>query len=398
MHGASCLRIIFNSMASHAPVTATAAATNKYYFAYGSNLHLEQMKRRCPGSKLIGSAKLWHYRWQINERGYANVMEADGHWVEGLVFEINQRDESRLDVNEGVSKNAYQKCYMTVMLRRAESSLYRRPVSWIVNNGGPAQARQMAAGQRRSVNHDPHWEQNVLVYISPQYIVDSPPKEEYINRINLGIADARVLGVAEDYISNCIRPFVPATTPKETTAPKTTGAGTTATTPTKPKVVRKVPSPGRKAVKQPVREARRPAGAAAAASKRTPNPSPARSAPGISPARASRPTQAQSQAARRARSQDPPRVVVNTSGRSGPSHRRARSHAYSQPPPLPPRPLSEQVAEYYQETTLRPPTTNRQRATSDVGAPPPLPPRPARRMRSIPVIIVQESHSSSWRR
>lgn len=395
MHGASCLRIIFNSMASHAPVTATAA-TNKYYFAYGSNLHLEQMKRRCPGSKLIGSAKLWHYRWQINERGYANVMEADGHWVEGLVFEINQRDESRLDVNEGVSKNAYQKCYMTVMLRRAESSLYRRPVSWIVNNGGPAQARQIAAGQRRSVNHDPHWEQNVLVYISPQYIVDSPPKEEYINRINLGIADARVLGVAEDYISNCIRPFVPATTPKETTAPKTTGAGTTATTPSKPKV----PSSGRKAVKQSVRETTRPAGvaASASASKRTPNPSPARSAPGISPARASRPTQAQSQAARRARSQDPPRVVVNTSGRSGPSHRRARSHAYSQPPPLPPRPLSEQVAEYYREATLRPPTTTRQRSTSDVGAPPPLPPRPARRMRSIPVIIVQESHSSSWRR
>lgn len=389
--------------ASQAPVTDTAVTTNKYYFAYGSNLHLEQMKRRCPGSKLIGSAKLWHYRWQINERGYANVVEAHGHWVEGLVFEINPRDESRLDVNEGVSKNAYQKCYMTVMLRRAESPLYRRPVSWIVNNGGPVQARQMAqqgAGQRRSVNHDPHWEQNVLVYISPQYIVDSPPKEEYVNRINLGIADARALGVAEDYISNCIRPFVPATTPKEPTVSKTTGAGTAATTSTKPKAARKDPSPGGKAVKQPVPESRRPAGAAGA-SKRTPNPSPARSAPGISPGRAPRPAQAQSQAPPRARSQDPsPRVVVNAPGRSGPSHRRARSHAYSQPPPLPPRPLSERVVEYYREVTLQIPTIRRQRATSDVGAPPlpPLPPRAPRRMRSIPVIIVQESHSSSWRR
>ncbi|KAM0439558.1 hypothetical protein ACHAPT_000649 [Fusarium lateritium] len=381
-------------MTSHAPVTATAAATNKHYFAYGSNLHLQQMKRRCPGSKLIGTAKLWHYRWQINERGYANVIEAHGHWVEGLVFEINPRDESRLDVNEGVSKNAYQKCYMTVMLRRAESSLYRRPVSWIVNNGGPAQARHVAqqgGGQRRSVNHDPHWEQNVLVYISPQYIVDSPPKEEYVNRINLGIADARALGVADDYISNCMRPFVPATTPKTTTPKKTT-------TPTKPKVVRKVPSPGKKVVKQPVREARRPA--TATAPKRTPNPSPARAGKATSPAPAPRPAQAQSQAPPRARSHDPaPRVVVNVPERSGRARSQAHSHAYSQPPPLPPRPLSERVGYYYQDNTLRPPNSSRQRATSDVGAPPPpLPPRPARRMRSIPVIIVQESHSSSWYR
>ncbi|KAF4464351.1 AIG2 family [Fusarium albosuccineum] len=358
----------------------------KYYFAYGSNLHLQQMKRRCPGSKFIGSAQLWHYRWQINERGYANVIEDQGHWVEGLVYEINDRDEARLDVNEGVSKNAYQKCYMTVMLRRAEATLYRRPVSWIVNNGGPSQARhqaQQGAAQRRSINHDPHWEQNVLVYISPNYIVDSKPKDEYINRINLGIVDARALGLTNDYISNCIRPFIPAPSKQApaaeasaaTAATKTTGTATN-TTPQKPKVVRKVPSPVRK-VKQPAREVRRPAPT------RVGEPSPGRA------------TNAASQAPARARPQHTaPRVVMNVPDHPRQSRSPARTQASPHAPQLPPRPFER--ASHHFTNNLRLPNSDRRRAASDVGAPPPLPPRPARRMRSIPAIIVQEGYGGSW--
>ncbi|KAM0256420.1 hypothetical protein ACHAQJ_004945 [Trichoderma viride] len=212
---------------SKVPVQKAASAVSldrrptKLYFAYGSNLHIKQMNRRCPNSKFIGKARLSNYRWQINERGYANVIVAEGHWVDGLVFEIDEVDEAKLDINEGVAKNAYNKRYMTVLLHRAQSALYRRPVSWIVEKGGPAavgrQARLVAQGRRE--NSLLHWQDDVLIYINPNCTIDSSPKEEYVNRINLGIADARALGVDEDYIRNCIRPYVPETTDRAPSSP-----------------------------------------------------------------------------------------------------------------------------------------------------------------------------------
>lgn len=207
MFGGYCFRLIL-AMATHALGKLADRRPTKHYFAYGSNLHLKQMKRRCPNSKYIGHARLRNYRWQINERGYANVIEAEGHCVDGLVYEIDGRDEAKLDINEGVSKNAYTKHHMTVQLHRANAALYRRPTSWIVNKGGPAKVCRLAKVQTPTTQYL-HWEQEVLVYISLNYIEDSAPKDEYVDRINLGLADAKVLGIEDDYVRNCIRPFIP---------------------------------------------------------------------------------------------------------------------------------------------------------------------------------------------
>ncbi|KAF4435405.1 aig2 family [Fusarium austroafricanum] len=357
----------------------TGQPITKYYFAYGSNLHLQQMKRRCPGSKFIGSGKLADHRWQINERGYANVIEAQGHWVEGLVYEINARDEARLDINEGVSKDAYQKQYMTVTLRRAEAALYRRPVSWIVNNGGPDHARLLAQGegQRKAINHKPHLEQNILVYISPRYIVDSEPKEEYVNRINSGIVDARSLGVTNDYISNCVRPFIPAPTGQNSGTRETTGV-TQSTTPPKPKVVRKVPSPAKK-VKQPTREIKRttPLRGRESSPNKTTGQRPIQNQPQV----------VQGQRLTRSAVSNVPERLRGSS--------QPRSHVASAPP-LPPRPL----APHYTGNALQVPVAGRRRPASEVGAPqpPPLPPRPTRRVRSIPVIVTQQGYGGYWYR
>ncbi|KAL6917745.1 hypothetical protein ACHAPO_000448 [Fusarium lateritium] len=362
--------------------------STKYYFAYGSNLHLQQMKKRCPGSKFIGSAKLVDYRWQINERGYANVVEAQGHWVEGLVYEINSRDEARLDINEGVSKDAYRKQYMSVLLRRADAALYRRPVPWIVNNGGPDQARivaQQSAGQSRLMVYKPHLEHNILVYISPRYIVDSDPKEEYIDRINLGIADARALGVSHDYISNCVRPFIPVTS---TQNPGPSGTTTNTTAGNKPKVVRKAPTPTSTPAPAPAKKAKQPA----LEVKRTTPPRGRDPSPNKTTSRRPSPQQQQPQSPGAYNQRFPRNSAPGGLDRlMRPSQ--SRSHAVSAPP-LPQRPV-------YPGVTLRVPTSNRPRPVSDVGAPapplPPLPPRP-RRVRSIPVIVVQESYSGYWYR
>ncbi|KAG5977119.1 hypothetical protein E4U55_007070 [Claviceps digitariae] len=204
-----------------APTTTPGEArppNAKYYFAYGSNLHMKQMQRRCPNSKYVGFGRLPDFRWQINERGFANVVAAEGHWVDGLVYEIDDRDENKLDISEGVSKGAYEKRHMPVLVRLACCSLYRRPVSWLVARGGPSEARtkakhahrrSRAAGAGVSFASVERRTCNVLVYISLVHVTDSGPRDEYVGRINRGLRDAVSLGMEEDYIRNCIRPFVP---------------------------------------------------------------------------------------------------------------------------------------------------------------------------------------------
>jgi len=88
------------------------------YFAYGSNLDLPQMKRRCPSSKLISKGSLSCYRLTFNRfssgwgGGVADVIQDQGSKVWGLVFEISDTDLERLDRYEGYHKD--------------ETSLYER--------------------------------------------------------------------------------------------------------------------------------------------------------------------------------------------------------------------------------------------------------------------------------
>jgi len=87
---------------------------DRLYFAYGSNLHLSQMAKRCPSSIFIGKATLRGYRWQINQRGVANVVESKHDVVEGLLFSVSHGDERSLDRSEGVSKGFYERCHLKV--------------------------------------------------------------------------------------------------------------------------------------------------------------------------------------------------------------------------------------------------------------------------------------------
>ena len=79
------------------------------YFAYGSNLHLAQMSRRCPRSAFLGRAILRGYRWQINERGVANIVKSKNSSVQGLVYCLGDGDEESLDGSEGVLAGFYEK-------------------------------------------------------------------------------------------------------------------------------------------------------------------------------------------------------------------------------------------------------------------------------------------------
>ena len=105
--------------------------SDQVYFAFGSNMHLSQMAQRCPGSRYIGTAKLHDYRFQINQRGFANVLPSPGDRVEGLVYLLNLTDEKRLDQNEGVP-TAYQKYNLTIEVFTAAIEYVGRAVSELV--------------------------------------------------------------------------------------------------------------------------------------------------------------------------------------------------------------------------------------------------------------------------
>lgn len=176
----------------------SSANTTTTYFGYGSNLWKHQMVQRCPTSEYLGIAKLEGFKWIINSRGYANVVETGSNnsstasatekkngtdVVWGLVYNLRPEDEHRLDINEGVPI-AYTKENFTVSF-------------WPARNGSTP-----------DVSEKPE-EREMLVYIDRVKTVPDQPKREYVYRMNQGIEDALAEGVPEEYVEGVMRKFIP---------------------------------------------------------------------------------------------------------------------------------------------------------------------------------------------
>ena len=90
------------------------------YFAYGSNLNHEQMKRRCSGAKYIKKHTLKSYKLCFSHKtkssiyGHANIIKNKKSKVLGALWNINKKDEKELDWYEGVGYNYYKKKYFTL--------------------------------------------------------------------------------------------------------------------------------------------------------------------------------------------------------------------------------------------------------------------------------------------
>lgn len=170
--------------ASTTSIATTMSTNSTTYFGYGSNLWKHQMSQRCPTSDYLGTAKLSGFRWIINQRGYANVVETDKtDEVWGLVYNLRPKDERRLDLNEGVPI-AYTKENITVSF-------------WPAVNGSKADIESKAK------------EREMLVYIDRVKTKASEPKKEYIYRMNMGIKDALSEGVPSEYVEGVMRKFIP---------------------------------------------------------------------------------------------------------------------------------------------------------------------------------------------
>ena len=83
------------------------------YFAFGSNLHKKQMKRRCKDSKYIGCYTLNNYKLSfrtnkyytgIIKGGVADVQKKKNSKVLGAIYKISKQDEKKLDIYEDFPK------------------------------------------------------------------------------------------------------------------------------------------------------------------------------------------------------------------------------------------------------------------------------------------------------
>ncbi len=109
------------------------------YFAYGSNLNLFQMKRRCKDSVFIKKYELKGYRLNFRSKyRAADIEKSKNSLVPGALFEISKSDEKKLDVYEDypilykkLNFKYYNKTVMTyIMVNKTE---FRYPTERYLN-------------------------------------------------------------------------------------------------------------------------------------------------------------------------------------------------------------------------------------------------------------------------
>ena len=77
-----------------------------FYFAYGSNLDLHQMRRRCPDSTPLNASRLDAHELRFVgfsnswRGGVATVHPARGKIVHGIIYRLSPTDFERLDRHE----------------------------------------------------------------------------------------------------------------------------------------------------------------------------------------------------------------------------------------------------------------------------------------------------------
>ena len=109
------------------------------YFAYGSNLHHYQMKRRCKDSLFIKKINLKNFRLTFRSKYRAADIEPKRNsLVPGGLFEISKSDEKKLDVYEDYPIlykkyyfNYYGKQVMTYIMTKKTS--FRFPTERYLN-------------------------------------------------------------------------------------------------------------------------------------------------------------------------------------------------------------------------------------------------------------------------
>ena len=108
------------------------------YFAYGSNLDIRQMRRRCPGSEVVGRARLPDYRLGFTryatkrKGGVADIVPEPGAEVWGALYSVDDAGMASLDEFEGVPR-AYRRIDVVVL---DDEDIERESIAYFANKTG----------------------------------------------------------------------------------------------------------------------------------------------------------------------------------------------------------------------------------------------------------------------
>ena len=99
------------------------------HFAYGSNMSRALMRRRCPGARGLGPARLDGWRFAIMREGYASIMPAPGAAVHGVLWRLTPRDLAALNAYESLDRRLYVRRILPVVTdgRRRSALVYVAP-------------------------------------------------------------------------------------------------------------------------------------------------------------------------------------------------------------------------------------------------------------------------------
>ena len=85
------------------------------YFAFGSNLHHKQMKKRCKKSVYIGCYSLKGYELVFRNYyfggGVADIQKKKNSYVLGAIYKITKSDEKKLDEYEDYPETYIKKYF-----------------------------------------------------------------------------------------------------------------------------------------------------------------------------------------------------------------------------------------------------------------------------------------------
>ncbi len=105
----------------------------RLYIAYGSNLNLRQMARRCPTATVAGATALrnWRLLFRGGSSAVATIERERGFRVPVLVWRLEPEDEKALDIYEG-----WPRLYRKETLRITVNGRRVSAMAYIMNEKG----------------------------------------------------------------------------------------------------------------------------------------------------------------------------------------------------------------------------------------------------------------------
>jgi hypothetical protein len=107
------------------------------YFAYGGNLSVSAMIRRCPRSRALSQARLLCHRLAVMREGWLTVVRDPRADAYGVLWDLAPSDVAALDRYEGLAQGQYAKVPKQVVVERGS----RQAMVYVGANAGPGIVR-----------------------------------------------------------------------------------------------------------------------------------------------------------------------------------------------------------------------------------------------------------------